>query len=237
MNQMFADNCGVSIEYLIWNPAMAPEQPSVVLIPGMANPARDWAQTPGFIARLASAGSRRIIAVSLRGRGGSDTPETGWTPAHHRSDITSVMDAERINSAYLIGYSTGGAYGIGFALHNPERVLGLAVGDFGPAVPAYGDTWAQMILQHPELDGFNRSFPPRIARESHREDYSDQLGQLTMPLLIIQGTGDGSLLGPEQLAMFDKAPNKRLVSVPCGHEVFRNPEAQRACVELISGEG
>lgn len=35
--------------------------------------------------------------------------------------------------------------------------------------------------------------------------------------------------------MFDKAPNRRVISVPCGHEVFEHPEAQHSCIDLITG--
>ena len=91
VEQKFADNNGVKIEYLLW--AGSSDQPPIVLVPGLLGSASSWTtpEIAPLINSLHADGARSVIAISLRGRGASDCPEKGWTLADHHSDIEAVL--------------------------------------------------------------------------------------------------------------------------------------------------
>jgi pimeloyl-ACP methyl ester carboxylesterase len=236
MEQRFADNSGVRVEYLVLEPSGAAAFPPVLLVPGMGNPARDWAESPALLEALQRSGPRRLLAVSLRGRGQSDTPETGWKPADHHRDMEAVLDAEGVGPCYLIGHSAGGGYALGFTLRRPARVLGLGVGDFPPFFPKYPPQWAAHVESKPDPVGFDRRFPGRLAAEAEWERYETELHRLQMPLLLLRARRSKGTLPEKDLLLYNAAPRLRLVEVDCEHEeVFSDPAGIQACVELIGG--
>lgn len=186
-----------------------------------------------FVPALVASGPRKIVSISLRGRGQSGAPETGWKPVDHHGDIMTVMDSEDIQKAFLIGWSVGGAYSIGFALSNPERVLGIAIGDYFPFVPPFSSEWLAQVKDSTDIGEFHPDAPARIVADAKMENYAQKLGKLDIPLLILRGTKDDALLEEEALVLYEKAPNKRIVAIDSGHFVFEHPQAREACVEFV----
>lgn len=222
---------GVRLEYVAW-PARQSTRMPVLLVPGMAGSAATWHALPGFVQLLRDDGRRDVFAVSLRGRGGSSCPLTGWTAAHHHADVRGVLDAERIARCHLVGHSVGAAYVLGTALESPERVASVTLGDFGPGLPQYGDAWAARMDAVPE-PGFHREFPRRLVAEAVRVDHAPRLAELQVPLLVLQGTQSGSLLSDAELRSYETAPRLEVVRVDAGHDVFSSPDAQAACARFI----
>jgi pimeloyl-ACP methyl ester carboxylesterase len=64
-------------------------------------------------------------ALSLRGHGDSDDPQSGYSPVDFATDVISFMDELRINSAFVVGHSMGATIAQRFALDFPERTRGL----------------------------------------------------------------------------------------------------------------
>jgi pimeloyl-ACP methyl ester carboxylesterase len=236
VEQRFADNQGLRIEYLVWEPGSGDLREPALLVPGMGNPARDWAGYPNLHQALGEEGPRRRIAVSLRGRGESDAPESGWTPAHHHSDMNAVLDAEGIKRAFILGWSTGAAFALGFSLDNPDRVAGLAIGDFPPFVPQYGPEWAEMIVAEPAFTGYHPDFPRRYVAESEWTIYTKRLPELSIPVVVLRGTRDDAILQDPKAFELYRGAGFRLVELDCGHDVFAHPAAVRACAQLVEGE-
>lgn len=139
---------------------------------------------------------------------------------------------EQIDETYMIGWSVGGAYTIGFSLARPHKVLGLVVGDYFPIVPAFSREWLEDVLAEPG------DIAPAAARgiveEAEQVSYVERLAELEVPLLVLRGTREDALLKREALRLFDGARDKRVVEVDCGHYVFGCQDARRACVELVS---
>jgi pimeloyl-ACP methyl ester carboxylesterase len=224
------NDSSVRIEYLLW-PAKEPTLPAALLVPGMASAAASWLDAPGFVDALSEKGARSVVAVSLRGRGGSECPETGWTPEAHHADLTAVIAAEGIAPCHVIGHSVGGSYAIGLALERPDLVASLVVGDYPPWLRRPGPDWVRHVeSMSGELD---KRFPARIAAESRDVSYGDLLPTLDIPILVLQGTEDGALLNDRDLRRFSGARRLEVVKVRSGHDVFSPKEAQRACIDFL----
>src|SRR4051812_11489996 len=95
--QRFVSHDGVRVEYRVRPGSGVP----VVFVPGMSNPARDYEDNEALVTAL---GTRTIIAISIRGRGESDAPETGWTIAAQASDIAAVVEHEQLRRYHLAGH-------------------------------------------------------------------------------------------------------------------------------------
>jgi 3-oxoadipate enol-lactonase len=89
--------------------------------------------------------SHRWIAVCPRGSGRSDQVPADWSVAGMAGDLLSVLDAEDLPAAHLVGASLGGLVCLEAARQAPERVLSLVLlstalvvetSDFDPEVVA-----------------------------------------------------------------------------------------------------
>ncbi|MGI4801737.1 MAG: alpha/beta fold hydrolase [Janthinobacterium lividum] len=96
--------------------------PVVALIPGLGGDGRFWS---GVAARLADRFD--LIIMDHRGAGRSDRPDTPYSISLIASDLLSVLDAERIEAAHLVGHSTGGAIAQSLALDAPSRACRLVI--------------------------------------------------------------------------------------------------------------
>lgn len=67
------------------------------------------------------------VAVSQRGHGESDRPETGYSPSDFAADIASLMDRLDLEQAVIIGHCMGATVAQQFAIDYPERVRGLVL--------------------------------------------------------------------------------------------------------------
>src|SRR5262245_54023538 len=74
----------------------------VLLLHGYTDSRRSYdrvlAQLPDFL---------NAIAVSQRGHGDSDRPESGYQPADFAGDIVHLMDSLSIQRAVIVGHSMG----------------------------------------------------------------------------------------------------------------------------------
>lgn len=72
-------------------------------------------------------GGCRFIVPDLRGAGGSDKPETGYTLARYAADVLAVIEKEVSGKCVVVGHSMGGAIAQLVAATAPARVSALAV--------------------------------------------------------------------------------------------------------------
>lgn len=225
--QRFADHDGVRIEYRIR------EAPGlglpVVLIPGMTGDARTY---EGDAALIAALGPRKLVAISLRGRGASDSPETGWTPEDHHRDVHAVIEAEKLGRYHLVGHSMGVAYGIGFALGRPPgEIASLTAADYFPAVIQVTEEWAKAVESRPPPLSYDPRIGRRVLREQGTRDYTDRLGELHMPILVVLGTRSAE---PRVEGLYAKAPDHRVIWIDHGHDTFSNRAALAALAEHVA---
>jgi len=69
----------------------------------------------------------QVIVFDNRGVGESTIPKSAWTMADMAKDAVSVLDAEGLREAHVVGASMGGMIAQHVALDHPERVRRLAL--------------------------------------------------------------------------------------------------------------
>jgi pimeloyl-ACP methyl ester carboxylesterase len=100
----------------------------------------------------------RVLAMDLRGRGGSDKPASGYSVEQHCRDIVSVLDDLKITRPVIMGHSLGAFIGIAFAAMYPDRIDRLVLFDGG------GDLSEEQMQKvfagiKPALDRLGKIFP------------------------------------------------------------------------------
>jgi len=107
---------------------------SIVFVHEFAGDLRSWdAQLSHFSRRY------RCIAYNARGYPPSDVPESmeRYSQERARDDVLAVLDALKIQRAYVVGLSMGGFATLHFGIKYSARALGLVVSGCGyGAVPA-----------------------------------------------------------------------------------------------------
>ena len=80
---------------------------------------------------------RGLVGVDLRGRGGSDKPESGYGLEAHAGDVIRVLDHLGLENATIAGHSMGAFVALKTALLHPDRVRAIILLDGGwPRVEA-----------------------------------------------------------------------------------------------------
>lgn len=72
-------------------------------------------------------GDVRALVPSLRGHGDADRPGQGYTPVDFAGDIAALLDDAQVESAALVGHSSGAQIAQQFALTYPQRTSGLVL--------------------------------------------------------------------------------------------------------------
>lgn len=159
----------------------------LVFVPGLRGQAED------FRPMIAALAPNRALALSLRGRGQSDTPDVGYSFEHHVSDVAAVIQQARLNRCCLLGHSIGAAYAIGYAAENPEQVAGLILAGYPAVYPDMSADWALHVLS--AYPGEMRTKAVLgIQQESKTVSLWESLDALSCPILILRGGKSSSRL-------------------------------------------
>lgn len=201
-NESRVNNKGVMIHVAETN-AESKEMIPLVIIPGLSEFAEDYLH---IMERFAP---RHCVVITLRGRGKSDSPSSGYTLEDHISDIQAAIQQLQLTEFILLGYSRGVAYTIGYALENTALLKGLIIGDY-PAVHAHlRDGWVDFITSTPPwrgkkmLERMSREALESLQKESVNAAFWEELSRITCPTLIIQA-GRDTPLSPEAMQMYKK---------------------------------
>ena len=187
----------------------------LILLPGLAD---SWRSYELVLPHLPS--TFRTIAVSLRGHGDSDKPESGYTVQHFADDLNALLDALSIRRAFIAGHSSASIVARRFALDHPEKVGGLVLeGSFvklgegakrfaaslaslkDPVSRAFVRDFASQTFGRPVAKAFvdamideNLKVPARVWREAFTSlvDYDDsaELDAVDVATLVIWGDKD-----------------------------------------------
>jgi pimeloyl-ACP methyl ester carboxylesterase len=114
---------GVTLHLRDWGGAGS----SVVLLHGLASNARIW---DGVAARLAATGLR-VLALDLRGHGGSEQPDGGYDFATVCRDLEVALAALGVRRPLLAGHSWGANVALQYAAERAGAVAGLVLVDGG----------------------------------------------------------------------------------------------------------
>jgi pimeloyl-ACP methyl ester carboxylesterase len=125
---------------------------AVVLLHGLASNARIW---DGVASRLTGAGLR-VVALDLRGHGGSDQPGSGYDFASIGRDLEAALTGLGLERPVLAGHSWGAHVALQYAADRPGAAAGLALVDGGLLGAA---EWAGPTRE----EARRRMAPPRFA--------------------------------------------------------------------------
>ena len=124
MKQHFITNGSIKIEALEWegtNPSLTP----ILFIPGMLGRAESFAKEIESHWQ-----DRRCVSMSLRGRGRSEAPVTGYSLDDHASDIAAVVRGLKLDRGVIVvAHSRGVPYALRFVELHPQAVVTLALMD------------------------------------------------------------------------------------------------------------
>lgn len=74
----------------------------------------------------------RVVAVDLLGHGGSEKPETGYTPENQAKMVAEALEELDVNDATAVGHSLGGSVVTGLAQQSPQLVDRVVIIDTAP---------------------------------------------------------------------------------------------------------
>lgn len=118
-------------------PAAAPETGApVICLHGLTRNVADFELVAPRIAAL----GRRVIAMSMRGRGRSDRdPDpANYTPPVYVQDVLQALDMLGAQRAVFLGTSMGGIITMLLAAGAPDRVAAAILNDIGPVLDPRG---------------------------------------------------------------------------------------------------
>ena len=224
------------------------ETPPVVLLHGAGGMHLFW---PPQIRRLPGC---RVFTLDLPGHGKSDQGGGLQTIDSYADQVLDWMEAVKLHRAVLIGHSMGGAVALSVGIRHPERVLGLVLISTGVHLNVPPEVLADAASPttfHKAVDNLvSWSFSSfaserlvELAANRMREvrpsvlhgdlmactgvDYTEHLGDVQPPVLILCGSDDR--LTPVRYSQFMAGviPGAALEIIPnTGHMVLQEaPEA------------
>jgi len=211
-----------------------PDGPAPVLVvPGYAEPAEEY----GWL--LSALAPRRALAVSVRGRGQSDAPPTGYRWEDHVEDVEAVVEDAGLDRVAVISISRGTAYALGFALRHPDRVRALVIGDYQARHVGLAPAWAEHSLtDHIRSVPVTSRMPVHAVRGVQQESVEvplwDRLAELRCPILLIRGGRPSSLVPDEALERYQRSlPGLEVVTITsAGHDLWSRDQAR--FVEIVT---
>ena len=140
---------GTTLQALHWACA-APVAPAALLVHGLGDTGWVWQGIAPMLAR-----DRDVVAVDLRGHGGSDhLPAHAYSVADMAADVLALADLMSLEQPWLVGHSLGAAVSLCAAGAAPTRFSALAVVDYAAEVPE-----RQLKLVHAVLRSMDSCYP------------------------------------------------------------------------------
>ena len=102
----------------------------VLLLHGLTDSWRSWEPVLGYLPETV-----RAIAVTQRGHGDAERPESGYQAEDYAADALELMDELGLDSAVVAGHSMGTYVAEQIAIERPERVSKLVLAG-APGPPA-----------------------------------------------------------------------------------------------------
>lgn len=149
---------GVNLHYVIGG-----QGDPVVLVHGWPQTWREW---ESVMPRLAE--DYTVIAVDLRGAGGSELAESGYDKRTLAADIHELVLALGLAPVHFVGHDIGGMVGYAFANDYPESTRTYTLIDV--PLPGIEPFWTQISLLAWHFGFFQQPEVPEVLIEG-QEDY------------------------------------------------------------------
>lgn len=212
LTDQFTNNNGVRI-HSIQSGFVRNNLTPLVYLPGALGTAEQ------FTAEIDALSPRLCLSLSLRGRGKSETPLSGYSIDDHVSDIASVIRNQDLSSFCLMAYSMSVPYAIQYAFENQNQVKALILCDYPARYPAIPFAWAERILENNDL---SERAVQGIQQESREIVFWDVLAQLDLPVFVLHGGTEAALLKPDSIQLYkEKVKDVTIIPFPfSGHELW-----------------
>ncbi|WP_058300930.1 alpha/beta fold hydrolase [Gorillibacterium timonense] len=191
---------------------------------------------------LMSGLSGHSIALSLRGRGLSSAPSSGYDLEDHLSDIAAVVAHFGLKNYCLLGFSRGASYALGWTLQHQQEMKGLLLVDQPPVhinVSAEGLAfWTNLVYRGvPVLQVMRREALEGLHREAVTVDFAARLEELGLPVTLFVGKDEQSAvpsnLTEADLDVYARAiPSLKLVEFPHSGHMIPDDEPERYAEEV-----
>ena len=174
---------------------------AIAVVPGLSETAEDWRGL------LEQASPVPAAALTMRGRGSSDQPASGYTVAEHASDIAVFVSHFSPASVLLIAFSRSVAYALEYAISHPPNLAGLVLLDYPPRHTSLRPGWSESFAQSTWRGRLAGGTVPlsvlqAIEREADAKDYTNHLSSIEVPVLVVQGGARGAALSAIDLAAY-----------------------------------
>lgn len=163
---------------------------TVVFLHGMGESADAWdaqraALPPGFDS----------LAVDVFGSGNGSDGATSFSLDGAADAVLEQIDRHGADKVHLCGLSLGAMIALQFALDHPERVWSLtwAAGQVKPPralMAVQGAVFRLLPAKVLEKQGARKDVMLSVMRAVSRADFSDRLGEVSVPALVLCGEKD-----------------------------------------------
>ncbi|GAA1878877.1 alpha/beta hydrolase [Pseudonocardia ailaonensis] len=163
--------------------------PPLVLLHGFPQDCSQWRRmTPRLAERYT------VVAVDLRGVGGSDAPPDGYDMRTLAADVAGLLDALGLAPAHVVGHDIGGMVAYALARLHPVRTVTIVEVPL-PGLEPPDPPEITVPLWHGEF----HMVPglPETLVAGHQEEY--------FRYFFDTGTVDHATIGPEELARYAAA--------------------------------
>jgi non-heme chloroperoxidase len=161
--------------------------------------------------------SIHAFALTQRGHGDADRPESGYSSQDFAADIAAFMDSQELESAIIAGHSMGSYVAQRFAIDYPERTMGVVLmGAFATARdnPVLVEFWDDVVatLEDPIDPAFVREFQESTLAQPIPPAFLDAVVQESLKVPARVWTGAlGGMLDSDQFANLDKIAAPTLI--------------------------
>jgi pimeloyl-ACP methyl ester carboxylesterase len=237
-NSGYAPVNGLKVYYEVYGEG----RPIVLLHGAFMTIETNWGQ---LIPELSK--TRKVIAIELQGHGHTPFSDRKLDFATLASDVESVMNHLKVDSADVTGFSMGGYVAYQLAIQSPKRVAKLVIisstyksSGWKPEITnAFKNMKPELFANTPMKTAYDAVAPDKtkwtkfleqmIAFAGRPFDLGEtNITKITSPVLLISGDNDGlnkieliktyQLLGGDVIADFGPMPKSQLAIVPAqGH--------------------
>ncbi len=214
----WAERDGLRLHYLVGNAEQPDAGVPLVFVPGGLGAAEDYQQDiPEFA-------PRPVLAMSLRGQGRSDAPQSGYGLADFVADLAAVLAASGLERPCLMAYSMAVPIAVAYAAQYPERLAGLILGDYPARYPRIPPGWVDSaVFQLGRLH--QRHIMEAIQQESAEVALWDQLPAITCPVLVLRGGQPGAKLSEAEADRYEELlPRCRVLTFPYSDHALWDPD-------------
>ena len=183
----------------------------------------------------------KLIVVDSRGHGRSTYSEQPINYSLMVSDVIALMDYLGIKKAHILGWSDGGIIGLDLAINHPDRLLKVIayganynpsgvradIGEskkFNSYIEQASEDYQKLSPTPKQWGAFLENISSMWSSEPNFT--AEQLGSITVPMLILDGDNDEAIYTEHAKEMAALIPTATLTFIPgTGHfAMWEKPE-------------